>query len=107
MNMVLIDVGVSRGIFEVAMARNVILKAAERALGKDSRNESMSVKTVWESGSVTLEESVHSSKEGRIWGNLLLQSSMCHSQRESARMDGVAQLWVGMLANRPSHCRLR
>ena len=48
------DVGVSRGVSEVAIARNGILKAAERALKEAPRYESMSVKIVWESRSVTV-----------------------------------------------------
>ena len=48
------DVGVSRGLSEVAIARNGTLKAAERALKEDPRNESRSVKIVWESRSVTV-----------------------------------------------------
>ena len=59
MNLVLINslstvryVGVSRGFSEVAITRNGIQKAAERALKEDPRYESMSVKIVWESRSV-------------------------------------------------------
>ena len=48
------DVGVSRGLSEVAIARNEILKAAERALKEDPRYESMSANIVWESRSVTV-----------------------------------------------------
>ncbi len=48
------EISIVRGLSEGANARNGVLKAAERALQKDARCQSMTVKIVWENRTVTV-----------------------------------------------------